>query len=220
MKYTDLVTAIQNITENFETTFVNSIPMFVRQAEQRVYNTVLFPALRKNVTATLTISNKYLPCPSDYLATSALAVIDATGAYTYLLNRDANFIREAYPTPTSVGLPTYYALFGPRSTSERAFTFILGPTPDQAYGMELHYFYYPSSIVDAGNSWLGDNFDAVLLYGALVEAAVFMKAEQDIYMAYDSRFKEALAMATRLGEGLERGDTYRSGEPRVPLKKS
>lgn len=217
MLYTDLAKAIEDITENHEPTFLSYIPQFVRQAEKRVYNTVLFPALRKNVTATTTANNKYVACPADYLATSALAVIDGTGTYEYLMNKDVNFIRQAFPSPNDTGLPRYYAVFGPRSGSERQLTYIVGPTPDQAYGVELHYFYYPASIVDAGASWIGDNFDAVLLYGALVEAAIFMKAEQDVYMAYDTKFKEALVLAKRLGEGLERGDTYRSGEPREPV---
>lgn len=217
MNYTDLSAAIENITENHETTFLSYIPQFVRQAEKRIYNTILFPALRKNVTGAMTSGNKYVQCPADFLATSALAVIDSTGAYSYLKNKDVNFIREAYPKPTDQGLPEYYAIFGPRSTSEQQLTYIVGPTPDQSYSMELHYFYYPSSIVDAGTSWLGNNFDSVLLYGALVEAAIFMKAEVDVFTAYDTKFKEALLMAKRLGEGLERGDTYRSGEPRVVI---
>lgn len=217
MTYTELLIAIQNITENNEETFVDSIPMFVKQAEQRIFNTVLFPALRKPVTGATETNNKYVSCPSDFLATSSLAVVDADGAYEYLINKDANFIRQAYPTPTSTGLPQYYAIFGPRSDSERELAYILGPTPDAEYVVELHYFYYPESIVTAGQSWLGDNFDSVLLYGALVESAIFMKAEADIYTAYDSKFKEALLMAKRLGEGLERGDTYRSGEPKVPM---
>lgn len=217
MVYTEIKAAIENITEVHETTFLATIPMFVRQAENRVYNSMLFPALRRNVTASLTIGNKYLPCPSDFLATSALAVIQVDGSYEYLINKDVSFIRAAYPTPTTQGLPKYYAMFGPQSTNERELTFIVGPTPDVGYGVELHYFYYPTSIVDGGQSWLGDNFDSVLLYGALVEAAVFMKAEADVFSAYDTKFKEALLMAKRLGEGLERGDTYRGGEPRQPF---
>lgn len=217
MKYSELIDALQKYTENFESTFVAMLPFFVQQAEKRVYNTVLFPALRKNVTGATTTGNKYLQCPTDFLATSALAVIDSTGAYEYLINKDANFIRQAYPTPTSTGLPQYYAIFGPRSDAETELTYILGPTPDAAYAVELHYFYYPESIVTASTSWLGDNFDSVLFYGALVEAAIFMKAEADVYTAYDTKFKEALLMAKRLGEGLERGDTYRSGEPKVPM---
>lgn len=217
MTYSELVTALQNITENREDTFVTSIPMFVKQAENRIYNTVLFPALRKNVIGATAAGNKYVQCPADFLATSAIAVVDSTGAYEYLINKDVNFIRQAYPTPDSTGLPQYYALFGPRSDSERELTFILGPTPASIYTVELHYYYYPQSIVTAGTSWLGNNFDSVLLYGALVETAVFMKAEADVYMAYDAKFKEALALAKRLGEGLERGDTYRSGEPRMPI---
>jgi hypothetical protein len=217
MNYTALSTAIQQYTENYETDFVANIPVFIKQAEQRVFNSALFPALRKNVTGTCTASNKYLACPTDFLAVSDIAVIDADGAYEYLIPKDVNFIRQAYPTPTATGTPQYYALFGPRSDAETELTFILGPTPDDGYSVELHYFYYPTSIVDNTTSWLGDNFDTVLLYGALVEAYIFMKGEADMMQVYEAKFKEALAMAKRLGEGLEHGDTYRNGQPKVPV---
>jgi len=212
MNYTELKAAIIAYTENQDTSFETEIPVFVQQAEQRIYNSVQFPSLRKNVTGTTTASNKYLQCPTDFLASYSLAVIDATGAYEYLLNKDVNFIRQAYPTPTSTGLPKYYALFGPRSDNENELTFILGPTPATTYGVELHYFYYPESIVDAGTSWLGDNFDSVLLYGSLIEAYTYMKGEQDMLTLYNQKFMEALALAKRLGDGMERQDAYRSGQ--------
>jgi hypothetical protein len=212
MNYTELKAAIIAYTENQDTSFETEIPVFVKQAEQRIYNSVQFPSLRKNVTGTTTASNKYLACPDDFLATYSLAVIDATGAYEYLLNKDVNFIRQAYPTPTSTGLPKYYALFGPQSNAPDELSFILGPTPAASYGVELHYFYYPESIVDAGTSWLGDNFDSVLLYGSLIEAYTYMKGEQDMLTLYNQKFMEALALAKRLGDGMERQDAYRSGQ--------
>jgi hypothetical protein len=214
MNYTQLKAAIIAYTENQDAAFEAEIPVFVQQTEQRVYNSVQFPSLRKNVTGTTTINNKYLQCPSDFLAPYSLAVIDALGNYEYLLNKDVNFIRQAYPNPAPAnnGLPKYYALFGPRSDNENELTFILGPTPSAAFGVELHYFYYPESIVDAGTSWLGDNFDSVLLYGSLVEAYTYMKGEQDMMTLYNQKFMEALALAKRLGDGMERQDAYRSGQ--------
>jgi hypothetical protein len=216
MNYTQLRDAICEYTQNFENDFVANIPVFVQQAEQRIYNTVQFPALRRNVTGTTTASNKYLACPTDFLAVYSMAVIDAAGAYEYLLNKDVNFIRQAYPTPTSTGLPKFYALFGPSFTNSDELSFILGPTPDAAYSVELHYFFLPESITvaDNGRTWLGDNFDPVLLYGALVEAYLFMKGEQDMLTLYEAKYKEALAMAKRLGDGMERQDAYRSGQYR------
>jgi hypothetical protein len=222
MNYTQLTAAICDYTQNFEQDFVANIPVFVQQAEQRIYNTVQFPSLRKNMTGTLTASNKYLSAPGDFLAVYSLAVIDATGAYEYLLNKDVNFIRQAYPTPTSTGLPKYYALFGPTTTNSappvitNELSFILGPTPDAAYTVELHFYYYPESISVAasGQTWLGDNFDSVLLYGALVEANTFMKGEADMTAMYNTKYTEALALAKRLGDGMERQDAYRSGQYR------
>lgn len=191
--------------------------MFVRQAEQRIYNSVQFPSLRKNVTGNTTGSNKYLACPSDFLAVYSMAVVDGTGRYEYLLNKDVNFIRQAYPAPTSTGLPRYYALFGSQSNDANELTFILGPTPDAAYSVELHYFYYPESIVTAGTSWLGDNLDSVLLYGSLVEAYTYMKGEPDMVKLYNDKYVEAVALAKRLGDGMERQDAYRSGQVRVQV---
>ena len=217
MIYTELKAAIIAYTENQDPAFEAEVPVFVKQAEQRVYNTVQFPSLRKNVTGVTTNTNKYLECPADFLAVYSLAVVDGTGVYEYLLNKDVNFIRQAYPVPTAVGLPKFYALFGPRSNDEKELSFILGPTPDGAYTVELHYFYYPESIVTAGRSWLGDNFDSVLLYGSLVEAYTYMKGEADMIQLYEAKYKEALAMAKRLGDGMERQDAYRSGQYRQPV---
>ena len=306
MNYAELVDAIQGYTEN---TFTDSqLATFVQQTEQRVFNTVQFPSLRKNMTGATTLNNKYLSTPSDFLAPYSLAVIDGSGNYEYLLNKDVNFIRQAYPNPTSTGIPKYYALFGPTTTSgatpipTNELSFILGPTPDAAYTMELHFYYYPSSIVQGGiaslgvvtggggysdgtyydipllggngggatativvssgavvsagiassgagyrvgdvmtvgttigatgsgfsvpvgtltnsngRSWLGDNFDSVLLYGSLVEAYTFMKGEPDLLQLYDAKYKEALALAKRLGDGMERTDAYRTGQTRVPV---
>ena len=280
MNYTQLKTAIEDYTQNYETTFIANLPVFVTQAEQRIYNSVQFPSLRKNVTGVLTAGNKYLSSPSDYLSTYSLAIYTApasaptatgtagaatitvssasgivvgqyvtgtgigTGAYVlaistltitlsvvnsgtvsgsitfqgeylFLLNKDVNFIRQAYPTPTSTGTPQYYALFGPTTsgaTITNELTFILGPTPDTNYNAELHYYYYPESITVAssGQTWLGDNFDTVLLYASLVEAYTFMKGETDMMTLYNQKFVEALALAKRLGDGLERQDAYRT----------
>jgi hypothetical protein len=298
MNYTQLSNAIQAYTENTEADFVANIPVFVQQAEERIFNSVQFPSLRSNVTGTTTTNNKYLQCPTDFLAVYSLAIINASGEYEYLLNKDVNFIRQAYPQPTDTGLPRYYALFGPRSDNPTELTFILGPTPDAAYGAELHYFFYPPSIVQSpvatlgaitggsaytagtyfdvpltggsgsgalatitvaggavtavtitdgglqygvantlsaaaatiggtgsgfsvpvasvtnagGTSWLGDNFDPVLLYASLVEAYTYMKGEQDMMALYNQKFMEALALAKRLGDGMERQDAYRSGQ--------
>jgi hypothetical protein len=304
MNYTELSNAIQAYTENTEANFVAEIPVFVEQAEQRIYNTVQFPSLRKNVTSTIVSGAKYLDCPLDFLAVYSMAIIDSNGNYEYLLNKDVNFIRQAYPNPTTdTGTPKYYALFGPTvivTTITNELSFFFGPTPNASYGVELHYYYYPDSIVQgvintlstitggsayttgtyfnvpltggtgsgalatitvsggavtavtitnggtyytagntlsaaastiggtgsgfsvpintvynsAGTSWLGDNFDSVLLYGSLVEAYTYMKGEADMMALYNGKYKEALALAKRLGDGMERQDAYRSGQYR------
>lgn len=222
MNYTQLTAAICDYTQNFDQDFIDNIPVFVKQAEQRIYNTVQFPSLRKNVTGVTSANNKYLSAPSDFLAVYSLAVIDGTGAYEYLLNKDVNFIRQAYPTPTSTGIPKYYALFGPTTTDSvtpvitNELSLIMGPTPDASYSVELHYYYYPESISVAasGQTWLGDNFDSVLLYGSLVEAITFMKGETDMIQLYNTKYTEALGLAKRLGDGMERQDAYRSGQYR------
>ena len=213
MNYTELVTAVSDYTENtFPTADMNT---FIKQAEQRIYNSVQFPSIRKNVTGVTSTNNKYLACPSDFLAVYSMAVIDGTGVYEYLLNKDVNFIRQAYPSPTDTAIPKYYALFGPTVVSNvitNELSFILGPTPDAVYNVELHYYYYPESIVTASTTWLGDNFDSVLLYGTLVEAITYMKGETDMIALYNGKYSEALALAKRLGDGMERQDAYRSGQ--------
>jgi hypothetical protein len=217
MNYAALSAAIQAYTENTEADFVANIPVFVQQAEQRIYNTVQFPSIRKNVTGVVSTTTPYLSAPDDYLASYSLAVIDATGNYEYLLNKDVNFIRQAYPSASDIGFPKYYALFGPTvsgSTITTELTFIVGPKPDANYTVELHYYYYPQSIVTASTTWLGDNFDSVLLYGSLVEAYTYMKGEQDMMALYNGKYQEALALAKRLGDGMERQDAYRSGQYR------
>jgi len=220
VNYTTLVGTIQAYTEN---DFPNSsgtggltstqqINTFIQEAEQRIYNTVQLLDLRKNVTGNATASNMYLTVPTDWLANYSLAVIDpVTGGYDYLLNKDVNFIREAFPYPATTGKPTHYAMFDQNS-------YILGPTPDYNYLMELHYFYYPPSIVEAGTSWLGDNFDSVLLYGSLLEAGAFMKSEADTMSVYQKRYDEALAQLKELGEGKNRQDMYRTQQVRYPVK--
>ena len=306
MNYVQLYQAIQDYSENTEALFVANIPVFVREAEERIYNSVQIPSLRKNVTGTLTSGNKYLSAPNDYLSTYSMAVVENYGTsnanYTYLLNKDVNYIREAYPNPTDSGLPKYYALFGSQYSSANELSFILGPTPDANYEVELHYFYYPVSIVQgvvsvgtitggslytngayfnvpltggsgsgatadivvsgqavtsvtirnggnfyvvgdqlscantgiggsgsgfiftitsvensAGTSWLGDNYDPVLFYGAMREAMLFMKGEQDLVKYYEDKYTEALMQLNRLGTGLERGDAYRDGQARIPV---
>ena len=303
MNYNELSQAIQNYAENTESLFVASIPTFVKEAERRIYNSVQIPALRKNVTGTMTASNKYVSLPNDWLANYSLAVIDTAGAYHYLLNKDVNYIREAYPTPTSTGQPKHYALFGSQYTDLNELSLIVGPTPDASYGMELHYFYYPVSIVQSvitglntivagtgyntgtyynvpltggsgmfatatvvvagggvtsvtindggsfyvvgnvltavntylggagtgfsvtviavtnpsGTSWVGDNYDPVLFYGAMREAIVFMKGEQDMVTYYEKLYQEAMSQLNRLGTGLERNDAYRAGQASVKV---
>ena len=234
MNYQQLFANVQTYLENqfpnvflADGTSVNAttqINTFIEQAEQRIYNSVQFPSIRKNVTGNLTATNQYLSTPNDFLSTYSLAVIDTLGNYTYLLNKDVNFIREAYPIPSGTGLPKYYALFGPTVNGgaiTNELSFIVGPTPDQSYAVELHYYYYPVSIADTvnnpgGTSWLGDNFDTVLLYGTLVEAYTYMKGDADMIATYNQKYMEALQLAKRLGDGLERSDAYRNGQFRLP----
>ena len=218
MNYAQLVIAIQDYTENSFNYSTDPTPIntFIDQAEQRIYNTVQFPSIRKNVTGTTTSGNKYLSCPDDFLAVYSMAV-ETTDGQEFLLNKDVNFIRQAYPKATDTATPKYYALFGPAvaaSVISNELSFILGPTPDDGYTVELHYYYYPESIVTASTTWLGDNFDSVLLYGSLVEAYTYMKGEADIMTFYNTKYQEALALAKRLGDGMERQDAYRSGQYR------
>jgi hypothetical protein len=211
VNYSQLSTLIQEYCESTEQSFVSNIPTFVQVAEERIYNSVQIPAIRKNVTGTTTINFQYLSLPSDWLSTFSMAVIDpTTGDYEYLLNKDVNYIRQAYPPPNSTGKPAYYAIWDDTSM-------ILGPTPDAAYTMELHYYYYPTSIVSSSTSWLGDNFESVLLYGSLREAYTYLKGEADMMQNYEAKYQEALAQLKRLGDGLDRQDAYRSGQVRVPV---
>lgn len=221
MTYTELVASIKSYTQNYETDFAANIPTFVKQTETRIYNTVQIPALRKNVTGVTTNGNKYLSCPSDFLSVFSIAVIDADN-YEYLLNKDVNFLRAAYPSASTTGLPKYYALFGPTVASSiisDELSFILAPTPDAIYNVELHYYYYPESITVAadGRTWLGDNYDPVLLYGSLVEAYGYMKGEADMMAYYQQKYTEALSQLNRLGTGLERGDAYRDGQAKIKV---
>jgi|SRR5210317_86386 hypothetical protein len=208
MNYTQLKADIQDICE---TSFTDDqLALFTEQSEQKIYNTVQIPALRKNVTGSLTTDNKYLDTPSDFLWSYSLAVIDGSGNYSYLINKDVNFIREAYPNATSTGLPVHYAYFNDDA-------FIVGPTPDSGYSVELHYGYYPESIVTAGTTWLGNEFDSALLNGALVEAIRFMKGEPDLVALYERLFVQTLGLLKNLGDGKLREDAFRSGQLRVPV---
>ena len=281
MNYTELSDAIQAYTNNTDSDFVAEIPVFVKQAEQRINNAVQIANLRKNMTGNLQAGNKYIPCPFDFLSAYSLALYAApsttatgtsgqltivvasatgivpgmyvtgtgiatgavvelvvgttvtltianTGAvsgtvtfqgdYIYLLNRDVNYIREAYPNPLQRATPKYYAIFGPNINNVDELTFIVGPTPDVDYKAELHFYYYPESIVTAGTSWLGDNFDSVLLYGSLVEAYTWMKGEQDMMALYDGKYKEALGLLKNLGDGKQRGDAYQDGQVKLPVR--
>jgi hypothetical protein len=243
--YDTLFTTIQGYVENdFPSgTFASStesgtssftakqqIDTFITQAEQRIFNSVQFPSLRKNVTALTSAfpadsRAMYLNAPPDFLATYSMAVIDNSGNYEYLLNKDVNYLRAAYANPATTGIPKYYALFGPTTTNDsppvltNELSFLLAPTPNIVYSIELHYFHYPESIVESatGTTWLGDNFSSALLYGALVEAYTYMKGEADIVAAYNKRYEEAMILAKRLGDGMERRDAYRSGQVRMTV---
>jgi len=235
MTYTELFFAVKNYLQNdfpsntwtnvagtgvTTSTGTEQINTFITQAEERIYNSVQIPALRKNVTGVTSGGNKYLSCPNDFLSVFSMAVIDGSGNYEYLLNKDVNYIRAAYPNPSSTGLPQYYALFGPTVASSvitDELSFILGPTPDAVYNVELHYYYYPESITTAGTSWLADNYSPVLLYGTLVEAYTFLKGEVDLTAQYEKKYQEAMGQLNRLGTGLERGDAYRDGQAKIKV---
>lgn len=215
MTYNELVTMVSDYCENtFPTADMNT---FIRQAEQRIYNTVQIANLRRNMTGTLSANNKYLSAPGDFLSTYSLAVINTNGDYVYLLNKDVNFIREAYPSSSATGLPKHYAIFGPSTSDSKELSFILGPTPNTNYGVELHFYYYPESIVTAGQTWLGDNFDSALLYGTMCEAVTYMKGEADMVKLYQDRYVQAIALLKNLGDGKQRMDAYRDGQVRVAV---
>tara|TARA_R110000868_G_scaffold244061_2_gene500207 strand:- start:1692 stop:2321 length:630 start_codon:yes stop_codon:yes gene_type:complete len=208
MNYTELT---QNINDKCEYAFTAAqLKLFVQNAEQSVYNTVQIPALRKNVSGNMTTAQPYLSTPDDFLWGYSLAVVDSNGAYTYLINKDVNFIREAYPNPTSTGAPRHYAYFDKDS-------FLLGPTPDSAYTTELHYGYYPESIVTAGTTWLGEEFDTALFNGAMMEAASFLKQDADVIAGYEKLYLQAITLLKNLGDGKLREDTYRSGQYKQPV---
>jgi hypothetical protein len=207
----DYSTLIANIQDTTEKTFTSDeLAMFVQQAEQFIYSAVQFPALRRNQLGDLTAGNNYLTLPSDFLNSYSLAVIGEDGAYHYLLDKDANFIRDAYPNPSSTGLPKHYALFDDVSI-------IIGPTPDASYVVELHYGYYPQSIVTAGSTWLGEKFDIALFDASLVQAARFMKSDPDIIQLYEKMMTQSISMLKSLGEGKLRRDAYRSGQNRTQV---
>jgi len=210
MNYATLSAKIQEYVQSTETSFVANIPTFVQLAEERIYNSVQIPAIRRNQIGTLTANNKYLTLPGDWLATFSLAVIASDGSQEFLLDKDVNFIRQSYPSPTDTGVPAYYAIFDQN-------TLILGPTPNSNYQVELHYYYYPESIVTAGTTWIGDNFETVLLYGSLREAYTYLKGEADLIANYEQKYQEAMQMLYRMGDGLNRRDAYRSGQVRVPV---
>jgi hypothetical protein len=216
MTYNELVIAVSDYCENtFPTVDMN---IMIKQAEQRIYNSVQISNLRKNVTGTVTSGNKYLSAPDDFLSTYSLAVYPAAGGdYLYLLNKDVNFIRDAYPNPADTGKPKHYAIFGPQSADVKELTFILGPTPDATYSAELHYYYYPESIVTAGQTWLGDNFDSALLNGTMLEAIAYMKGEPDLVTLYKERYESAIFLLKNLGDGKQRMDAYRDGQVRNPV---
>lgn len=215
MNYAELKQNIKDICENEFPD--NALDMFTQQAEQKIYNTVQLANLRKNVAGSLSANNKYLQCPDDFLSMYSLAVIKPNGEYLYLINKDVNFIREAYPGPTDTGLPKHYAIFGPTTNNVNQLVFILGPTPNLGYGMEMHYYYYPESIVTAGTTWLGENFDSALLNGALIEAIRFMKGEEADVANYQKLYLQAITLLKQLGDGKQRMDAYRDGQYRMPV---
>ncbi len=218
MTYNELVTAVQNYCENVFAKV--DVDTFIRQAEQRIFNVAQPANQRRNVIGSLSAGNKYLNCPTDFFSVYSLAIYPlAGGAYEYLLDKDVNFIRQAYPNPATTGKPKHYAIFGPLTANQNELTFILGPTPDVTYGAELHYYAYPESIVDApeGRTWLGDNFDSVLLYGTMCEALTYMKGEADMIKLYQDRYVQAIALYKNLADGKQRGDTYRNGQVRIQV---
>jgi len=211
MNYTQLVQAIKDYTESTETSFVSHIDEFIKQAEKKIYNEVQLPYLRKNVTGNATLGNKYVQTPSDFLAVYSMSIIDGSSDQHFLLNKDVNFIREAYANASTQAQPKYYALCDHN-------TFILGPTPDSAYSVELHYYYYPTSIVTASTTWLGDNYEQALLYACLVQAYTYLKGDPDLMVNYQKQYQENIVQLKMLGDGKDRRDAYRSGQVRYEVK--
>jgi len=216
MTYSELVIAVSDYCENtFPTVDMN---IMIKQAEQRIYNTVQIANLRANVTGTITTGNPYLSAPNDFLSTYSLAVISGSD-YLYLLNKDVNFMREAYPSTAVAyrGKPKHYSIFGPQSNAVTELSFLLGPTPDTTYSVELHYYYYPESIVTASTTWLGDNFDSALLNGTMVEAIRYMKGEADMVKFYQDMYVQSITLLKNLGDGKQRADAYRDGQVRIQV---
>lgn len=224
MNYAELRQKIIDFAESDEQLFLGNINRFIKSAELLIYNSVQIQYLRKNVTGSVTPNNRYLSAPLDFLSVYSLAVIKPNGEYEYLLNKDVNFIRQAYPSPTDTGVPKYYAIFGPTTTADNPplltneLSFVLGPTPNANYQMELHYFFIPESIVTAGTTWLGDNFDSALFYGAMREASIFQRMEQDVVANYEQKYNEAMTLLKQLSDGKQRQDMYRSGQVRYPVR--
>jgi hypothetical protein len=208
MNYTTLVTLLQDYTQNSSSEFIAAIPEIVKLAEDRIYQSVQIPALKRNATSNFVSGNKYLAAPTDFLASYSMAAKSATGVYSYLLEKEVGYINEAFPDPSATGVPRYYALFNDA-------TFVVSPTPDDFYEVELHYFYEPPSIVEAGNSWLGDNTESVLFYGCLSEAYTYMKGDADLTALYRARYDEALGRLKVLGEGQDKRDNFRLDLPRI-----
>lgn len=215
MNYTELQTAVENAVENSFT--ATDFATMTRLAEQKILHSVQIPSLRRNVTGSTTASNKYVTAPTDFLSVFSFAVIDGDGNFSFMLNKDVNFIREAYPSPTSTGTPKYYGIFGPDSSDPSELTFILGPTPDDAYDVELHYFYMPESISTATTSWLGDNFESVLFNAVMVEAIRWLKGEEDMVQMYLDQYRQSLTLLKNLGDGKQRQDAYRNGQLRTQV---
>jgi hypothetical protein len=211
MTYDELYQSIIDFTESNDTTFTDNIPTFVQNAEDRIYNSVLIPVLRRNVTGNMTANNKYLTCPSDFLSPYELAVVKPDGSYEYLLQKEVSYVRQNYPDPAYSGVPKYYAQFDQD-------TFILAPTPSASYVAELHYYYYPESIVTLGTSWVGENFSMCLLYGSLCEANIFLKGEADLQQNYEKMFLENMALLKNYADGRTRNDNFRLTEPRIKLQ--
>jgi len=211
MNYTSLLASVQDYTQNSESTFVAEIPNMVKQVEDRIQHIVQLPVFRKTSSGTVTASNRFLTTPTDFVAAYSLAVLNGSSEYSFLLNKDVDFIRESFDKTTDTGLPRFYAVWDHD-------TFLLAPTPDSGYTTQLNYFYKPESIVTAENTWLGDEAESALLYGTLVEAYTFMRGEQDLMQLYEQRYKEALVKLKELGDGKLRQDMYRSGQVRVPVQ--
>ena len=211
MNYTSLLSSVQEYTQNSESTFVAEIPNMVKQVEDRIQHIIQLPVFRKTSSGTVTTSNRFLATPTDFVAAYSLAVLNGSSEYSFLLNKDVDFIRESFDKTTDTGLPRFYAVWDHD-------TFLLAPTPDSGYTTQLNYFYKPESIVTAENTWLGDEAEAAMLYGTLVEAYTFMKGEPDLMQLYEQRYKEALVKLKELGDGKLRQDMYRSGQVRVPVQ--